>query len=152
MERTARVSFSSPERSDVLRVAVHGNPCWEGMATITITRKNGEVLYRRDQRFKPLTAAQWDDPSLQKDAERFVTYTVEEGLVRNSSELPPWEGNADEFYEKNSTSLAISPERYESLRKLKLPVFSHLTYYEGGVDLVYDPMQKVVVIVLEGGL
>jgi len=151
-ERKAQIRFSSAASFDTLRVAVHGNPCWEGMATISITRKGGEVLYRRDQRFKVLTAAQWNDPHLPMAAEEFVRYTVEEGSIGNSSELPPWEGNAEDFYEKNSTSLAISPERYESLRKQKLPVFYHRTYHEGGVDLVYDPSQKTVVIVLEGGL
>ena len=152
VDRTAQIHFSSASSFDTLRVAVRGNPCWEGMATISITRKNGEVIYRRDQRFKVLTPAQWDDPNLQMDAERFVKYTIEEGIIGESSKLPPWEGNGDDFYEKNATSLAVSPERYESLRKQNLPVFYHQTYYEGGVDLVYDPSQKTVVIVLEGGL
>jgi hypothetical protein len=110
------------------------------------------VLYRRDQNFKPLTAASWDDPRLPTDAERFVENTVEEGIIGNSSDLPPWEGSGDEFCEKNSTTLAISPERYEALRKQRLPVLYHQTYYEGGVHLLYDPSQKAVVIVLEGGL
>jgi hypothetical protein len=152
VERTAQIRFSSKTSLDTVRVAVRGNPCWEGIATVSITRKNGEILYRRDQSFKPLTVAHWDDPSLPQDAERFVRETTEEGIVGNSAELPPWEGNGDDFYEKNSTSLAISPERYESLRKQKLPVFYHRTYHEGGLDLVYDPSQKTVVIVLGGGL
>lgn len=152
LERTAKVYFSSALNPDTLRVAVKGNPCWEGMASISITNQKGQVLYRRDQRFKSLNAVQWDDPSQPALAKEFVDSTIEKGMIGNSSKLPPWEGNADDFYEKNSTSPAIDTDRYEALRKLKLPVFYHQTYYEGGLHLVYDPKQKAVVVILEGGL
>jgi hypothetical protein len=122
------------------------------MASISITNKKGEILYRRDQRFKSLNAAQWDDPKQPELAKEFVDYTIEKGMVGDSSKLPPWEGNGNDFYEKNSTSPTIDTVRYEALRKRKLPVFYHQTYYEGGVHLVYDPKQKVAVIILEGGL
>lgn len=122
------------------------------MASISITDSSGRILYRRDQRFKPLNAVQWDDPIQPALAKRFVDHTIEKGIIGKSSELPPWEGNAEDFYEKNSTSPAIDTNRYEALRKQKLPVFYHQTYYEGGLHLVYDPKQRVVVVVLEGGL
>ena len=152
VERTAQIYFSSTSTTDALRVSVKGAPCWEGMASISITNKKGEIIYRRDQRFKSLNAVQWDDPIQPDLAKEFVNHTIEKGMVGDSSQLPPWEGKGDDFYEKNSTSPTIDTARYEALRKMKLPVFYHQTHYEGGRHLVYDPKQKVVVIILEGGL
>jgi len=151
-ERSAKVHFSGPQSLDTLRVSVIGSPCWEGMASISITSSTGDVLYRRDQRFKPLNSAQWDDPGQPDLARQFVDETIETGLREDSSQLPPWEGDGNAFYETNSTTLTIDPERYEALRKMKLPVFYHKTYYEGGIHLVYDPTQRAATIVLEGGL
>lgn len=150
--RTAQIHFSNTSSPDTLHVSVKGAPCWEGMASISITNKEGEVLYRRDQRFKSLNEVQWDDPEQSVLAQQFVDYTIEQGMVGNSSQLPPWEGSAEDFYEKNSTSPTVDPARYEDLRKLKLPVFYHRTYYEGGLHLVYDPKQRSALIILEGGL
>jgi hypothetical protein len=152
VERTAKIHFSSATSPDILRVAVKGNPCWAGMASISITTSKGRILYRRDQRFKSLNPVQWDDPSQPVLAKEFVDYTIEKGIIGNSSGLPPWTGNAEDFYDNNSTSVAIDVDRYEALRKLKMPVFYHQTYYEGGIHLVYDTKQKAAVIVLEGGL
>lgn len=150
VQRSALVAFSSPKAHDTLSISIQGAPCYNGTAIITIKSKTGAVLYRHQQPFKQLTATQWDDPELDRDAESFVKWTVEKGM-NLVSELPSW-AEPEAFYEENSTSIAISREEYERLRTLKQPIFYHQTYYEGGRHLVYDPTTKKTVVALEGGL
>jgi len=151
IERSAPVTFSSPSNPDTLLVSVNGDPCYKGVAVISITSKGGEVVYRHVQPFKQLTATQWDDSALDKDAEAFVNYTITKGMQGLSSALPVWT-DPKEFYEANYTSVKVSRERYEEIRKLRLPVFYHQTYYEGGRHLVYDQAQKKTIVIMEGGL
>lgn len=149
IEQSTTIEFSGGEKPDTLTVAVHGDPCWDATATITIRSSGGKELYHYQQRYKTLTAVDWRDPELPKDAARFVRGTIDDGtkLARLPEWLPP-----DEFYEANHANVAITREYYESLRKLDLPVFYHLTYYEGGVELVFDPGCQCVVAATSGGL
>jgi hypothetical protein len=152
VERTAAIHFSDASHPDALRVAVKGAPCWDGKATITITSSEGKVLYHWEKPYKPLNPVQWDDPGQPALARDFVESTITNGLDARKRQLPRWIGTAESFEEEHYASPAVSRARYEALRRRKLPVFYHQTYYEGGVYLVYDPEEKEVVIVLEGGL
>jgi hypothetical protein len=148
-EETVPITFSGSPVPDKLLVSVHGDPCWKGVARITITTAEARPLYTHEQEFKPLTSSAWNDPELPTDAERFVRGTIENG--KKLSKLPAWQP-PDAYYEEYFTSVAVSREYYEALRSMDLPVFYHQTYYEGGVDLVYDPTCRRVVVVTQGGL
>ncbi|MEO8461449.1 MAG: hypothetical protein ABI451_13035 [Dokdonella sp.] len=151
IERSALVAFSGTTPTDKLSVSVKGAPCYKAIATFSITSKGGKVLYRYSQPFKELTAIAWDAADLDKVAESFVSETITKGMPGRSSALPMWT-EPDKFYEANYTSLSVSHQRYDEIRKLDVPVFYHRTYYEGRRHVIYDPLLHEAVVVMEGGL
>jgi lysophospholipase L1-like esterase len=149
IEKTAPIALSSP--SDTLNVAVAGTACHEATLTITIKDQGGATLYEYSAPFKRHTAVAWDDPNLGKVAEALVDDILAPSDERMTAELPAW-APKDQYYEDYYEEIQVTKERYNELRKQKLPIFRHLTHYEGWQRVIFDPSSKKAVVILTGGL
>lgn len=148
--KQTQVAFSSLNSTDTLKVAVIGNPCYKGRLTIEITSPSGVKRYQYAADFKRHTAVQWDDHDMPQIAEDLVNKIVAPQNWKTSG-LPPWLPT-DRYYEENYNRIEVSRERYNSIRKLSLPLFTHPTHYEEWRYVFYEAGKKRAVVILTGGV
>lgn len=145
------VHFSRLDQPDHLTITVSGSPCYEATLTISVTTPDGELLYQYQAPFKRHTAVQWDDPSLDKDAERLVDRLLGDESFGLTSDLPVWLSE-DDYYEANYQVLQIDQDYYEALRESRWVTFSHPIHYEGWKVVAFDRNKNETIVVSEGGL
>jgi hypothetical protein len=151
ISRQSQVSFEKPGAKDQLRVTIQGSPCYEASLAVSITSANGTRLYEYEARFKPLVASDWEDSSLDEDAERLAKRFIEPESFGVASDLPQWLPEAD-YYEANYQIIQISKEQYEELRTKDWITYTHSVHYEGWRVVAFDPENQRSIIVSEGTL
>lgn len=149
IEKSAPIAFSSPD--DTLNVSVAGTPCYEATLTITIKGQDSAKLYEYSARFKQHTVVAWEDPDLGKVAEALVNDILVPAKKSTTAQLPPW-APQDEYYEEHYDVIQVTKERYNELRKQKLPIFRHPTHYEAWQSVIFDPNTRKAVVILTGGV
>ena len=150
IEKQGPVAFSATNSTDTLKISVIGNPCYLGLLTIEITSPSGAMRYKYSADFKRPTAVHWDADDMPQIAEDLVNRIL--ALQKwTTSGLPPWLPKS-RYYEQHYQTIEISRERYNSIRKLSLPLFSHPTHYEEWRTVFYDAGKKRAVVVLTGGV
>jgi hypothetical protein len=150
LHKSRDVSFRDATSKDVLEVSIGTGPCYAATLTIVIRSHLGEVLYSYVAPFKRHVATNWQDPSLRKDAIRFVDELIANG-VGSSRDLPPYlEPSA--YADENSGEIKISKQAYEELRLKPRPMFEHANHYEGWQYVIYDKAKEEAVIVVMGGV
>ena len=151
MAESRNIRFSSHEADDTFSVNISGEPCQKAILRITVSNVAGDLLYEYEAPFKQHVVVHPLKPSLYEAAFDFLKTALESANWGNSSALPQWKPES-QFYDENSTSLAVPKVTYQSFRERDLPVLWHQTYYEGWRHIVYDRMSKKAVILLDGGL
>jgi hypothetical protein len=149
IEQQAPIAFAAPEAADTLKVSVIGAPCYKGRLTIEITSRTGAKLYSYSADVKKHVVTQWDDPDLPASAEELVERIVA-FEPKTTADLPAWLPE-DDYYEEHYETIEITQERYEALRKQRVPMFSHPTHYEEWQVVVFDPTVRKAVVILAGG-
>ena len=151
ISRETQVSFSNPDATDRLSITISGKPCYEASLTILITAQGGRQLYRYEAPFKLHVAIQWDDPGLDKDAERLANRLFDDYWFGLTSELPAWLAE-EEYSEANYQIVQIGRDYYEALRESHWATYSHPIHYEGWRVITFDPGKNEAVVVSEGGV
>jgi hypothetical protein len=150
--KSKEVSFQSNNSKDILEVSVIGTPCYEAKFKIRVISSSKETIYEYNSTFKQHNSIHWEDPNLDKDAEKHVNYVLEHAITTSSKlpdvfacEIPDPQC---EPYEKNVVPL----EEYRSIKESNVPMLNHSTYYEGWASFVFNPKTKKTIKVLEGGV
>lgn len=151
MTKSREILFSSETAMDKLTVTISDKPCKQAILNISVTNAKGVILYDYEAPFSQHVVTHWEDPQPYKDAIHFVNNTLESANWGQSLNLPVWK-DEDQFYDENSTSVAVEKTKYKLYREMNLPVFYHLTYYEGWRHIVFDKKKKASVILSDGGL
>ncbi len=143
--------FSNDKVKDILSVNIKGQPCYKAELIIQITDIHGKILYKYSSQFKPHIAIQWDDPTLDKDANKFAEQVIRNDNFSSTKALPPWMPK-DEYYDEYDQEIMVSKSYYEKLCKKNWVTFSHMNHYEGWQVIVFDREQQKAVLVSKGGL
>lgn len=143
--------FSNDKVEDILSVNIKGQPCYEAELLIQIRNIHRKILYKYTSRFKPHSAIPWDDPTLDKDANKFAEQVTRHDNFSSTKALPPWMPE-DEYYEEFYQKIVVSKSYYEKLRKKNWVTFTHMNHYEGWQVIVFDREQQKAVLVSKGGL
>lgn len=151
ISKTVPITYSGQESDDILRVTIKGKPCYEAFLDIQIKGVGDQLLYQYHAPFKRHIAVQWDDPSLDKDADKLALRLTNPNAFSLTSKLPTWKPE-NEYYEENYQVLQVTREYYIGLREKKWRVYSHLTHYEGGKVIVFDINKHETIEVSNGGL
>jgi hypothetical protein len=153
IKKQAKIAFSSLEPTNVLKLSVEGAPCYKAMLNIQIVGEKGNKIYSYLTNFKTHTPVSWEDPSLPSVAEALVNDIISSAAEHSevSSELPPWLPQA-EYQDNNFSTIQVSKEEYERIRREKHYLFTHLIHYEEWHTLIYDPKTGKAQLFLVGGV
>jgi guanyl-specific ribonuclease Sa len=151
VEKTAYIHFRNTTETDVLRIKISGDPCYEAILHISITTKDGKNLYQYQAPYKPHTAIHWEDLEVPKDPEALIELVLKGGVFRRGKDLPAFTSK-EQFYDDYYNELTTEQRNYEKLRSTQKPLFWHPTHYESWNYVVYDKKQGRGLVFMRGGL
>ena len=143
------VAFASRTAKDNLTVSIGPGACHSATLSIVVTSSRGKVLYSYVAPFKRHVAIQWDDPELPQLARAFVQETASHALVLKGDRPVPQP--ADQA-EEGDAVLTVPAVVYARLVSGGKPILYHLTYYEGGQYIVYDPSTRTARVIAQWGV
>lgn len=143
------ISFMSEYSHDKVTVSIGPGPCFAAKLKITLTSEENKVLYAYTAPFKKHVVDMWNDPNLPEIAKEFAITTAERGIVLPKDIPHPLPRN--QVTEENPYELHVSRATYSKLLAYGQPIFHHLTYYEGGRYIAFNPSTNKTVVVIEWG-
>lgn len=151
VEKTVGLQFRNATETDVLRIKISGDPCYEATFYISIATKDGKNLYQYQAPYKPHTAVHWEDLEVPKDPEALIELVLKGGVFKRSKELPAFVSK-EHFYDNYYNELTTDNGSYEKLRSTEKPLFWHPTHYEEWVYVAYDEKQGKGIVFMRGGV
>lgn len=151
MQKAREVSFRNATSKDILEISIGTGPCYHATLTIVIrTRDEGQILYSYVQLFGQHVVEPSESKELIASAKFFVDDLLTRGMISTDT-LPPWLPT-EEYAENHQSTLNVTREVYEDLRKKPRPMFSHPTYHEGWKSVTFDEKASETIEVLSGGV
>ncbi len=133
----SRLDFRAQSSRDRLIVRISDGPCSGATLALEIKSRDGKVLYRFRSSLRNLVLEDPFEGPYAEQALNFAKSMLATGMTPPADRLPLDEirkGPASDMY-----TLAVSQAAYRAHMRSQRYVFSHATYYEGGVTIVFDP-------------
>ena len=144
-----QLAFAGPSTKDRLTVSIGPGPCHSAKLSFVITSEQGRVLYRYVAPLKRHLVTGWDDPALVADAREFVQNAVAQAVVaRENFAEPRPQGKGEE----GESELTVPAAAFKRLMASRQPLIYHLTYYEGGQYVAFDPATRSAKVVAKWGV
>ncbi len=145
------VDFTGGTEPDTLTVSVSGTPCSEAAFLLRVTKADGEEVYRYTGSFIEHMPYMIYEPELNQLVALFVQRVVQDAIVRNTNDLPPYKG-VYSYYESTNDFVLIDTSEYEHLRQERKPILWHATGDSSWVHVVYEPSEHEAKVVMRGGV
>ncbi|NQY95081.1 MAG: hypothetical protein HRT43_13025, partial [Campylobacteraceae bacterium] len=94
---------------------------------------------------------QWDDPNIDKDAERLAQRMLKKYNFKKSNSLPVWL-EKEAYYEETFEEINITKKAYNNYREKNWHIFTHMIHYEAWKTIIFDQERKEIIHIINGGI
>ena len=155
---TKNISFRNEYAEDVLKISLEGKSCEAAKLTYSIYTIEGKILYKSTQ--PELTNfTTYGNDSSHNNILNYFKWSLKWPL-KDTSMLPKrviCNKNDDKYCnefpeDENHTESPLSLKEYESLKRKRIPMFTHRTGSESWKSIIFEQKSSIVVEVLSGGV